>query len=57
MMDVGVENIKERIWLSWQEYSVLEEEMEYNECGWSYNGTNPINPKIKRTIMKEKTCR
>jgi hypothetical protein len=57
MMDVGVENIKERIWLSWQEYSVLEEKMEHNESGWSYNGTNPINPKIKQTIMKEKTCR
>jgi hypothetical protein len=28
-------NIKERIWLSWQEYSVLEEKMEYNEYGWS----------------------
>jgi hypothetical protein len=35
MMDAGEENIKERISLSWQEYSVLEENMEYNECGWS----------------------
>jgi hypothetical protein len=33
MMSAGEENMEERIRLSWQEYSVLEEKMEYNECG------------------------
>jgi hypothetical protein len=34
MMDAGEENIKEIISLSWQEYSVLKQNMEYNKCGW-----------------------
>jgi hypothetical protein len=35
MMSAGEDNMEERISPSWQEYSVLEEEMEYNQCGWS----------------------
>jgi hypothetical protein len=27
--------MKERIWLSMMEYSVLKEKMKENECGWS----------------------
>jgi hypothetical protein len=33
-MDAGEENMKERIWLSMMEYSVLKEKMKENECRW-----------------------
>jgi hypothetical protein len=34
-MDAGEVNIKERISLTRQAYSVSKEKMKYNECGWS----------------------
>jgi hypothetical protein len=34
-MDAGEVNMKERIWISKMEYSVLKEKMKENECGWS----------------------
>jgi hypothetical protein len=33
--DEGEMNIKERIYMSRMEYSVLKENMNENECGWS----------------------
>jgi hypothetical protein len=30
-------NIKDRIWMSEMDYSVLKEKMKKNECGWSYS--------------------
>jgi hypothetical protein len=35
MMNAGEVSIKERIWVSRMEYSVLKEKMKENECGWS----------------------
>jgi hypothetical protein len=35
MMDAGVVDIKERIWMMKMEYSVLKEEIKDDECGWS----------------------
>jgi hypothetical protein len=35
MMNAGEVNINERIWMSRMEYSVLNEKMKENECGWS----------------------
>jgi hypothetical protein len=35
MMIVGEVDIKERIWMSRIEYSVLKEKMNEKECGWS----------------------
>jgi hypothetical protein len=34
-MDAGEVNMKERIVMIWMEYSVLKEEMEDDEYGWS----------------------
>jgi hypothetical protein len=35
MMNAGEVNIKEGIWMSRMEYSVLKEKMKRYECGWS----------------------
>jgi hypothetical protein len=35
MMDAGEVDIKERISLMRQTYSVLKEKIKYDECGWS----------------------
>jgi hypothetical protein len=34
-MDARGVNMKERIWMSMMEYSILKEEMKYDESGWS----------------------
>jgi hypothetical protein len=34
-MDAGEMNMKERIVMIWMEYSILKEEVEDDECGWS----------------------
>jgi hypothetical protein len=36
MMNAGEVDIKERILLTKQEYSVLKEEIKDDECGWSH---------------------
>jgi hypothetical protein len=38
MMGAGEVNIEERTLMTMQEYSVLNEVLEYHECGWSYGG-------------------
>jgi hypothetical protein len=39
-MDAGKVNVKERIMMARMEYSVLKEEMENDECGWSHRMTH-----------------
>jgi hypothetical protein len=46
-MDAGEENMKERIWLSMMEYSVLKEKMKENECRWSEGfSSTPPRPRL-----------
>jgi hypothetical protein len=42
MMDAGVVDIKERIWMMKMEYSVLKEEMKDDECGWSQGARDRV---------------
>jgi hypothetical protein len=46
MMDAGVVDIKERIWMLKMEYSVLKEQMKDDECGWSYGLFAETSPRL-----------
>jgi hypothetical protein len=50
MTSVGEVDIKERISLTRQEYSILKENMKYDECGWSNPKPGETGPHIGRLI-------
>jgi hypothetical protein len=52
-MDAGEVNMKERMMMTGMEYSVLKEEMEDDECGWSHRRLHMMPPRNPRCTLKK----